>query len=114
MSVCLSVCLFVRYAFGHGTSKCNEILQGIPFRPEEGRDEVGGAEGGVLGRIFQVFWKTIRKFLRFFKKSLSSIIQEQKYTKTCAFCHWTQEILGYSKKNERNRRNIYYDAYKTN
>ncbi len=28
----------------------------------------------------------------------SSIIQEQKYTKTCAFCHWAQEILGYSKK----------------
>src|SRR6478672_4576021 len=64
----MSVCLSVRYAFGHGTTKCNEIWQGIPFRPEEGRDEVGGAEGGVLGRIFQVFWKTIRKFLRFFKK----------------------------------------------
>jgi len=31
------VCLFVRYAFEHGTSKCNEILQGIPFRPGEGR-----------------------------------------------------------------------------
>ena len=29
-------CLSVRYAFGHGTSKCNEILHGIPFRPEEG------------------------------------------------------------------------------
>jgi hypothetical protein len=28
----------------------------------------------------------------------SSIIQEQKYTKTCAFCHWAQEILGCSKK----------------
>ena len=32
----LSVCLFVRYAFGQGTTKCNEILHTIPFRPEEG------------------------------------------------------------------------------
>ena len=29
--------VFVIYAFGHGTTKCNETLQAIPFRPGEGR-----------------------------------------------------------------------------
>jgi hypothetical protein len=31
------VCLCVIYAFGHDTTKCNEILDAISFRPEEGR-----------------------------------------------------------------------------
>ena len=68
MSICLSVCLFARYAFGHGTTKCNEIWQGIPFRPEEGRDEVGGAEGGVLGRIFPSFLENHTKISSIFQK----------------------------------------------
>jgi hypothetical protein len=34
---CLCVCLFIIYAFGHDMTKCNEILQAIPFRPGEGR-----------------------------------------------------------------------------
>jgi hypothetical protein len=34
---CLFVCLSVRYAFRHRTSKCNQTLQGILFRPEEGQ-----------------------------------------------------------------------------
>ena len=36
MFVCLFVCLSILYAFGHDTSKCNEILHRIPFRPGEG------------------------------------------------------------------------------
>jgi hypothetical protein len=32
---------------------------------------------------------------------VSSIIRERKYIKTCAFCHWAQDILGYSKKTNR-------------
>jgi hypothetical protein len=36
----MSVCLSVRYAFGHGTTKYTEILQGIPFQSEEGHDGV--------------------------------------------------------------------------
>ena len=36
----LSVCLFVLHAFGHGTSKCTEILHRISFRPEEGHRAV--------------------------------------------------------------------------
>ncbi len=43
--------MFVIYAFGHGTTKCNEIWQGIPFRPAEGRRVVFNAkfshQGGV-------------------------------------------------------------------
>jgi hypothetical protein len=35
--VCVCVCLFVIHAFGHDTTKCNEILQAIPFQPGEGR-----------------------------------------------------------------------------
>jgi len=46
LSVCLSVCLFVLHAFGHGTSKCNETLQGIPFGPGEGQDGVTPRMGG--------------------------------------------------------------------
>ncbi len=47
------VCVFVIYAFGHGTTKCNEIWQGTPFRPTEGRSIVFNAkfshqEGGGL------------------------------------------------------------------
>ena len=33
-------CLSVLYALGHGTTKYNEILQEIPFRPEKGRQVV--------------------------------------------------------------------------
>ena len=40
--VCVFVCLFVLHTFGHGTSKCNEILHRIPFCPEEGQDGVFG------------------------------------------------------------------------
>ena len=31
------VCLSVLYAFGHGTSKCNQILQSILFCSERGQ-----------------------------------------------------------------------------
>ena len=45
------VCLFVLYAFGHGTTKCNEILHRIPFRPGEGHrvvfDPKFSPQGGV-------------------------------------------------------------------
>ena len=59
--------MFVIYAFGHGTSKCNEILQEIPIHPGEGQDGVGGTGRGVEEgfswflenrmRLFSVFQK---------------------------------------------------------
>jgi len=36
----LFVCLSVLHAFGHGTNKCDEALQGIRFQPGEGHDGV--------------------------------------------------------------------------
>ena len=46
-----NVCLSVLYAFGHGTTKCNEILHTIPFRPGEGYrvvfDPKFSSQGGV-------------------------------------------------------------------
>ncbi len=41
------VCVFVIDAFGHDTTKCNEIWQGIPFRPGEGQDGVTLPHGWV-------------------------------------------------------------------
>ncbi len=50
MSVCLFVCLFVRYAFGDRMSKCNQTFHDTFLGPEEGRHGVGitkkGQEGG--------------------------------------------------------------------
>jgi hypothetical protein len=58
--VCLFVCLFVRYAFEHGTSKCNEILQGIPFRPGEGRriifDPKFPSQGGLCPSYCWIYY----------------------------------------------------------
>ncbi len=41
------VCLSVRYAFGHRTSKCNQTFQGTPPGSEEGQDRIGATERGV-------------------------------------------------------------------
>jgi hypothetical protein len=52
--------VFVRYAFEHGTSKCNEILQGIPFRPGEGRrilfDPKFPSEGGFAPSYSWIYY----------------------------------------------------------
>jgi hypothetical protein len=41
LCVCLSVCLFVRYAFKNRTCKCNQTFHDISLGPEEGRHGVG-------------------------------------------------------------------------
>ena len=60
MFVCLFVCLFVLYAFGHGTSKCNEILHRIPFRPGEGYrvvfDPKFSPQGGVYPSYSWIYY----------------------------------------------------------
>jgi len=71
------VCLFVLYAFGHGTSKCNEILHTIPFRPEEGHRIVFDPkllpEGGVSPTIvgFTTENAVSREFVRMIVYSIS-------------------------------------------
>ena len=37
MNVCLFVCLFFRYAFGHRTRQCSQTFQESSLRPGEGR-----------------------------------------------------------------------------
>ena len=72
-NVCLFVCLFVLYAFGHGTTKCNEILHTIPFRPEEGHrivfDPKFLPEGGVSLTI--VGFTTVNAFFREFVRMIA-------------------------------------------
>ena len=68
----LSVCLSDLHAFGHGTTKWNEILRTILFRPEEGHDGVFAVESGFWGGfskfsekphyIFLIFQKIHRYF----------------------------------------------------
>ena len=64
------VCLFVLHAFGHGTTKCNEILYTIPFRPEEGHrivfDQKFLLERGVFHTLvgFTTLYAFFRKFFR--------------------------------------------------
>jgi hypothetical protein len=55
------VCVFVIYAFGHDTSKCNETLQGILFRPGEGRKVVSNPKfspqgGGVFAPYCWIYY----------------------------------------------------------
>ena len=46
------ICLSVLYAFGHGTTKCNEILQEILFRPEKGYRIVFDSKFSTQGDIW--------------------------------------------------------------
>ena len=96
MFVCLFVCLFVLYAFGHGTTKCNEILHRIPFRPGEGYRVVFDPKFSPQGGVYPSYsWIYYCKYL--FQEICAcdcfSIVRERKYIKACVFCHWAQEIL---------------------
>jgi hypothetical protein len=55
MSVCLSVCLSVRYAFSPCNGYRHQTFHDISLGPEEGRHGVGitkkGQKGGYLGEI---------------------------------------------------------------
>jgi hypothetical protein len=45
----MSVCLFVRYAFGDRMSKCNQTFHDTSLGPEEGRHGVGITKKGQEG-----------------------------------------------------------------
>src|SRR5690349_7522867 len=64
------VCFFVIYAFEHDTTKCNDILQGIPFRPEKGRRIVFNSkfphQGGSASSYCWIYYSKClsREFVR--------------------------------------------------
>ena len=77
------------------TSKCNEILQGIPFHLEEGQDGVREALHSVLKRFSPVFWRAIQNFLTI-KKKTSRFFQLLDYSLpvfTSWHCPWVKNYL---------------------
>jgi hypothetical protein len=46
--VCLSVCLFVLHAFGHGATKCDQTFQESSSHPEEGQQLLFTQKDAVL------------------------------------------------------------------
>ena len=101
----LSACLFVRYAFRHGTSKCNEIFQEISFRPGEGRrvvfDPKFTSQGGVCPPpLFNYYSKCLFRRICACDCFIVNYSRMQVNNNLNVF-HWAQEnfrILGYSKK----------------
>ena len=99
----LFVCVFVIYAFGHGMRECNQTLQGIPFRPGEGRRVVFDPKFSPHESVCPL------PLLNYYRKCLFEGLcacdcflnnSRTKVDKNCAFCHWAPEILRYLKENE--------------
>ncbi len=82
------VCLSVLYSFGHGTSKCNEILYRTPFRPGEGYRVVFDPKFSPQGGVHPSYsWIYYCKYLfhEICACDCFSIVRERKYIKACVF-----------------------------